>query len=45
VRAKRVKSGMFKAKVAQNPTIAVRAGAKTLQNWPALAPPSTKAEG
>ena len=36
---------MFSESVAQNPTIAVRLGKNTLQNWPSLAPPAPKALG
>eukprot|EP01031_Cornospumella_fuschlensis_P051887 gene51887-63445_t len=45
VLAKRVKSGMFSASVAQKPTIAVSDGQNTAENWPAFLPPSTNAEG
>ncbi len=43
--AKRVKSGMFRASVAQKPTIAVSEGQKVAQNWPAFLPPSTNCDG
>ena len=39
--AKRVKSGMFNAMVAQKPTIEVKPAKKAVQNCPSLAPPST----
>src|ERR1035437_10109655 len=36
---------MFSDRVAQNPTMPVRAGKKKAQNWPLLAWPGSKAEG
>ena len=45
VLAKRVKSGMFSASVAQKPTIAVSDGQNTAQNWPAFLPPATNCDG
>jgi hypothetical protein len=44
-RANRVKSGMFSASVAQNPTIAVSDGQNTFQNCPSFLPPATNCEG
>ena len=45
MRAKRVKSGMFSASVAQKPTMAVSDGQNVGQNWPAFLPPSTNCDG
>jgi hypothetical protein len=43
--AKRVKSGMFSASVAQKPTIAVSEGQNTDRNWPSFVPPGANADG
>src|SRR5688572_17142215 len=45
LRAKRVKSGMLSASVAQNPTIAVSEGQNVAQNRPSLLPPGSNCEG
>src|SRR5579875_3825641 len=45
VRAKRVKSGMLSASVAQKPTIAVRPGQNVAQNMPSFLPPATNCDG
>ncbi|MCY1383513.1 hypothetical protein D9M69_716470 [compost metagenome] len=44
-REKRVKSGMFRASVAQKPTMAVSDGQNTAQNMPAFFPPASNCEG
>ena len=44
-RAKRVKSGIFSASVAQKPTIAVSPGQNVAQNRPSFLPPATNCEG
>ena len=45
LRAKRVKSGMLRASVAQRPIMAVSDGANTSQNWPSFLPPAAKCDG